>query len=411
MFLLVFAFFVSSQVSLAADLKQLAEQLVNLTVKEVESVQSAGGGQAEPTKAIREGGRTVGAGQIREEVNKLLYKTNISKVLDTYNVADKERLVREIISASKNKGKFCKIFSELCKEFENPTSNLRTDGPPPYKYLPPDDPPCLHLYDENGNREPEPINEPCTEMNIAGGGRGSGTVGVVGTENSAVLGQAKIGPGRNPQTGKEIIKSSNDKDEEVCSRAGDIKKPCSPRQGYGLMRYSESLNKDTKVKETGQSFHNKNLSKGSKQEPGDYVDENGKRLSKKALDAFQDAHTEVSVKAIREAIERGNKSETAKKVLQAILENKIPCANCDGIEKLPDEKLEKIAKTQDLLKKEGWKIEVEKDRGDVKLKRVVKKKLFFLFDVDVEEEAIYKAELGEVEPRIIKKPWWSIFAW
>ncbi len=141
--------------------------------------------------------------------------------------------------------------------------------------------------------------------------------------------------------------------------------------------------------------------------PGDYVDENGNRLSKRALNAFQTAHTSVNAEVIREVIAKGNKSEVAKRVLKDILENKIPCANCAGIEDLPEEEIQKIAKAEAQIQQEGWQLVVAD--GKPKVKRVQKKKLFFLFDVEIEEEA----ELGKqgIMQDDLKRPWWSLFAW
>ena len=104
--------------------------------------------------------------------------------------------------------------------------------------------------------------------------------------------------------------------------------------------------------------------------------------------------------------EKRFKSETAKKVLQEILENKIPCANCDGVEQLPEQEIEKLAKAKEKIQKEGWKLKVEGDKA--KVKRVQKKRLFFLFEVELEEEAELD-ENGQIKD--IKKPWWAIFVW
>ena len=140
--------------------------------------------------------------------------------------------------------------------------------------------------------------------------------------------------------------------------------------------------------------------------PGDYVDENGNMLYKRALDAFQNTHVKMNVEAIRETIEGGKKSEVAKRVLRDIVENKLACEDCAGVENLPEYELEKLAKAEEKIRKETWKIRVDNDR--VKAKRVVKKKLFWIFSVDVEEEAEINLQ-GEIEN--VKKPWWDIFAW
>ena len=366
LFLLMFSFFVSLQVSSAADLKQLAEQLVNLTVKEVESVKPAGGDQAGPAKAIREGGRTVGAGQIREAVNKLLYKTDISKVLDAYNTADKERLIREIIAKNVDKERFCKYFPELCDEFKNPASNLRAGGPPPYKILPHDNP-CIRLLDEDADGDvylEPPINEPCDDVKKA-----DNNGGLPGLGNSTF-----------PNTRKADAKKALD----AFANAKTQNKLIIEKEGANVK------------KEKGvEDVERRGL-------PG----MENSTFSKARTETAKNAIRNVNRQAIEFAIEKGNKSETAKKVLQAILESKIPCANCEGIEKLPEREVSKIAKAQERIQKEGWKVEV-KD-GKVKVKKTQKRKLFFLFNVEVEQEG----ELGESgEIANVKNPWWSIFAW
>ncbi len=118
--------------------------------------------------------------------------------------------------------------------------------------------------------------------------------------------------------------------------------------------------------------------------------------------ALQNAVKEVlQGKDIHEAVEEG---------IQKLANTEEQCDYCDELKVVANKHVERFAKAKERILKNGWKVEVKYEGDNPKLlvKRTQKRKLFSLFNVEIQEQAEID-ENGEFTH--VERPWWSVFAW